>query len=75
VFHMDVYNGYTRMLQASVLNVSSVFSDVCLQVCLSGCCLCFTYMLHVFYLDVVYILKWFFQAFSGIFTCISSVCC
>jgi hypothetical protein len=33
-------NGYTRMFQASVLNVSSVFSDVC---CKS------------FYLDIVYV--------------------
>jgi hypothetical protein len=57
VFHMDVCNGYTHMLQASVLNVSFVFSDVCLQVCLSGYCICFTHMLHVFYLDVAYILK------------------
>jgi hypothetical protein len=32
-------NGYTRMLQAFVLNVSFIFSDVCLQVCLSGCCI------------------------------------
>jgi len=34
--------------------VSSVFSRLMLQVCLSGCCICFTYTLHVFYLDVAY---------------------
>jgi hypothetical protein len=59
VFHMDVaknrsgcyicYNGCTRMLQASVSNVLSVFSDVCCNsVYLSVayvshiCCKCFT---------------------------------
>jgi hypothetical protein len=34
-------NGCIHMLQASVLNVSSIFSDVCLQVCLFRCCMCF----------------------------------
>jgi hypothetical protein len=33
-------NGYTRMLQAHVLNVSAV-SD--------GCCTCFIWVLHIFY--------------------------
>jgi hypothetical protein len=64
-------NGYTRMLQAFVLNVSFIFSDVCLQVCLSG-------MLHVFYTYVTCVLSGcciygFFQAFSGVFTSVSDV--
>jgi hypothetical protein len=28
-----------------------------LQVCLSGCCICFIHMLQVFYLDVAYVLQ------------------
>jgi hypothetical protein len=32
-----------------------LFFRVCLQVCLSGCCICVTHMLQVFYLDVVYV--------------------
>ena len=34
--------------------VSSAFSGRMLQVCLSGCFICFTHTLHVFYLDVAY---------------------
>jgi hypothetical protein len=37
-----------------------------LQVCLSECCICFTYMLQVFYLDVVYVAM-VFKRFSGAF--------
>ena len=48
-----------------------------LQVCLTGCCICFTHMLQVFYLDVAYVcnesvlsrcyvcLQWF----SNVFRC------
>jgi hypothetical protein len=43
-----------RVFQMCQRYVSSVFSGRILQVCLSGCCICFTYMLHVFYLDVAY---------------------
>jgi hypothetical protein len=46
---------YTRMLQAFVPNVSSIFRHM-FQVYLSGCCICSTYMLQVFYLDVINIL-------------------
>ena len=41
-----------------------------LQVCLSGCCICFTHMLQVFYLDVAYVLLWvqvFFASVSSVF--------
>jgi hypothetical protein len=34
-------NGCARMLQAPILNVSSVFLRRILQVCLSKCCICF----------------------------------
>jgi hypothetical protein len=37
-----------------------------LQMCLSGCCIYFTHMLHVFYPDVAYVCKGF-QVFSGVF--------
>jgi hypothetical protein len=36
-----------------------VFSRHTLQLCLFGCCICFTHMLQVFYLDVAYVLQWF----------------
>jgi hypothetical protein len=45
-------NGYIRMLQVSVPNVSSIFFIRMLQVYLSGCCIYFTHKLEVFYLDV-----------------------
>jgi hypothetical protein len=53
----------------------SCFSRLMLQVYLSECCTCFTHMFHVFYLDVAYILQWLFQAFSGVFTSVSDICC
>jgi hypothetical protein len=34
-----------------------------LQVCLFTCCICFTYMLLVFYLDVAYVFVMDFQVF------------
>jgi hypothetical protein len=79
VFQMDVakvdqgvaYVAWcTRMLQRSVTNVSSVFSRRMLQVCLSGCSICFTHTLHVFYLDVGYGCNGF-QVFSGVFSSVS----
>jgi len=42
------------------------FFERMLQVCLRGCCLCFTHTLHVFYLDVAYGCNGF-QVFSGVF--------
>jgi hypothetical protein len=30
-----------------------------LQVCLSGCCICFIHMLQISNLDVAYVLQWF----------------
>jgi hypothetical protein len=38
-------NGYTHILQMSVPNVSSMFLDVLLQVCLSGYYIRFTHIL------------------------------
>jgi hypothetical protein len=63
LFHMDVAEvdrGMLHMLQLSQRHVasvcfecfqkyvSSVFSERMLRVCLSGCPICFTHMLHVF---------------------------
>jgi hypothetical protein len=45
-----------------------------LQVCLFGCCICFTHMLQVFYLDVAYVFAMVFQVFSGIFTSVADTC-
>ena len=57
------------MLQASVPHVLSVFFRRTLQVCLFGCCICFTHMLQVFYLDVAYVFVMAFQVFSVFFKC------
>ena len=45
-----------------------------LQVYLSGCCICLTHMLQVFYLDVAYVRN-DFQVVSGVFASISDVYC
>jgi hypothetical protein len=37
---------------------------------LFGCCICFTHMLQLFYLDVAYVLQWF----SGVFASVSDTC-
>jgi hypothetical protein len=74
-------NGYTRMLQASVPNVSAVSDGCCtcfiwvlhmfytyVASVLSRCCICFTLMLQVFHTDVVYV-------FNMCFPRVSNVCC
>jgi len=62
-------SGCTRMLQASVPNVSSVFQTM-LQVSLSGCYICFTHMLQVFYMNVAYVCNGF-KYFSDVFASVS----
>jgi hypothetical protein len=66
VFHMDV-----SKVDQDVAHVAMVVHVGCkrlfqmfhlffrrmLQVCLFGCCIFFTYMLKVFYPDVVYVLQ------------------
>jgi hypothetical protein len=42
-----------------------------LQVFLSRCCICFTYMLQEFHLDVAYVFQWLHTCFSSV----SDVCC
>jgi hypothetical protein len=39
-----------------------------LQMCLFGCCICFTHMLQLFYLDVAHAFTIAFQVFSDVFT-------
>jgi hypothetical protein len=60
------------VLQAPVLNVSSVFSDVCCKCVLSGCFICFhTYDTSVLSEGCV-CLQWFqmfFQVFLQVFRC------
>jgi hypothetical protein len=56
-----------------------------LQTCLFGCCICFTHILQLFYLNVAYVLQWLFKWFQGFFKCFrhtfqvfylsSDVCC
>jgi hypothetical protein len=47
--------------------LSPMFHLFCLDVCCKcvyfGCCICFTYMLQVFYLDIAYVLLWFSSVF------------
>jgi hypothetical protein len=66
------YNGCTRMLQSS--NVSSAFSDICCNSVLPGCWLRFIHMLQVFYLDIAYVLQWFFSCFLVFFSSVSEAC-
>ena len=42
--------------------------------CLSGCCICFTHMLKIFYVDVVYVCNGFKCFFSGVFASVSDAC-
>ena len=78
-------NGCTRILQKFVPNVSSVFLDVLLQVCFFGCCICFTHILQVFYLDIAYVCNGFqvffmcfckcFRGMFQVFHLSLDVCC
>jgi hypothetical protein len=61
------------MSQTSVLNVSSFFPDVCCKCIYLDVAYVFTYMLQVFYLNVVYVLQWF-QVFLGVFASVSYAC-
>jgi hypothetical protein len=56
-----MFSGCTRMFPMFHLFFRSM-----LQVCLSGFCISFTYMLQVFYLDVAYVCNGF-QVFSDVF--------
>jgi hypothetical protein len=64
-------NGCTLMLQAFIPNVSSVFSGRVLQLCLSGCCICSTHMLHVFLFGYYVWLQWFSSVFQVCFLSVS----
>jgi hypothetical protein len=57
-----VANDYTRMLQGCVLNFSSVFQKHVASVFCFGCCICFTHILQLFYLDL-HMLPIAFQVF------------
>jgi hypothetical protein len=46
------------------------FRCMLLEVCLFGCCICFTHMLQVFYLDVTYVRN----SFQGVFASVSDAC-
>ena len=61
------------MLKALVLNVSSVFSDVCCKCVYLDAAYVFTHMMQVFYLDVAYVYNGF-NCFSGVFASVSNVC-
>jgi hypothetical protein len=61
-------NGCTCMLLVSQIFIC-VFRRI-LQVCLYGCCICFTYILQVFYC----VLLQLFFTFSGVFLNVLEVC-
>jgi hypothetical protein len=72
VFHMDVTKVDQNVAYVSmVVHVCykllflmfHLFFQTMLQVCLFRCCICFTGMLQVFYLDVAYVLQWIFMCF------------
>jgi hypothetical protein len=58
------------MLQTFVSNVSSFFPGVCCKCVYVDVVYIFTYMLQVFYLDVVYVCN-SFKCFSGVFASVS----
>jgi hypothetical protein len=65
VFHMgvakvdrDVAMVYTYVCER-LFPLFLLFFRHMLQVCLSGCCICFTHMLQVFYMDVAYVCNGF----------------
>jgi hypothetical protein len=69
--------------QESVPNVSSISLTYVVSV-LSGCCLCFTHMLQVFYLEVAYACNGFqvfscvlrlFQTYVASVSVVLDVCC
>jgi hypothetical protein len=63
-------NGYTLMLQTSLPNVSSVFSNICFKCVLSRCCICFTHTPYVASVSFgcCYVFQWlqtsFFRCFA-----------
>jgi hypothetical protein len=67
------------MFQVFVSDISSVFQTF--VVVSSGCCICFTHMLQVFYLDVTYVCNGFpsvlqvFQTHDANVSAVSYVCC
>jgi hypothetical protein len=77
VFHM-----YVAKVDRNVSYVAMVVHICCkhlfqmffkhmLQVCLSGCYICFTHTLQMFYLDIATYFSMAFQMFSGIFVNVS----
>jgi hypothetical protein len=61
-----------------------LFFQTYIASCLSGCCICFTHMLQVFYPDVEYVCNGFqvfldvflsFQLFMTYVACVSPRCC
>jgi hypothetical protein len=72
LFHTDVANmsHMSQWLYAYVASICPLcfiyFFKHMLQVCLSRCCICFTHMLQVFYLDVM-ILNCFCKCFRCMF--------
>jgi hypothetical protein len=82
VFRMDVVKAdrdvaYVPMVVhvccKCLFPIFHLFLTCMLQVCLSGCCTCFTHMLQVFYLDVAYVCNGF-QVFFRCFVSVSDIC-
>ena len=61
------------MLQAPILNVSSVFFDVCCKCVYLDVAYVFTQMMQVFYRDVAYVYNGF-KCFSSVFASVSDAC-
>ena len=59
---------YTYIVKVGYQCFICVFGRM-LQVCLSGCCICFTHMLQLFYLDVAYVCNIFSSVSEACFKC------
>jgi hypothetical protein len=66
VFHMDVAKVDRDVAYVVVIihvcckrlfQIFHLFFRRMLQACLIGCCICFTHILQLFYLDVAYVLQ------------------
>jgi hypothetical protein len=66
-------NGCTRMLQAPILNVSSIFFDVCCKCVYLDVAYVFTYMMQVFYLNIAYVTM-VLNIFSDVFASVLNTC-
>jgi hypothetical protein len=73
VAKVDLNAVYVAMVVHVCANVSSMFSDLLLQVCLYGYYIRFIHMMQVFYLDIEYVCNSYQVAFVYFCKCFRSI--